>query len=293
MLGKVMKYEYKAMGTQLLPLCGLALATACSMRLIWWLSQFLPWQQAVDFMQGFTTSVTTVLLLALLLLSVVIVAHRFYASLTGSEAYLTFTLPVKTGTLLAGRVLTGATSLFGSILVAVLGGFAFYTGLPNKETQEVGNFPLFSASANGSGATVRLADLPMSLRVAFVAVLVLVVLVAILFLLCQLYTAIAIGSQFGHARVLFSVIFYFVLNWVQGFAVVLLAGIPIGIFMGAKEGIVGAKGWFSAMSVPAMVQEGFRFLMLLLGVVMVACLLVSAVYYLVCRRIFTKRLNLE
>lgn len=196
MLGKLLKYEIKAMGRIMLPiylvLIALSAVFALTMRLT-------IGKTAVGFLEKFAI-VTLVLFVAAIItacvMMLILVIQRFYKHLLGTEGYLMFSLPVSTGQLILSKLLTAVLWIVIGLIAGVLAGFAMVgilSSVPEfmKEVQNAWN-SLFTQ-----------ADLTRNLTL-----FVLVILAGVIASLCKVYASIAIGHQFGRNRALFAVFAY-------------------------------------------------------------------------------------
>ena len=124
MLGKLLKYEIKAMGRIMLPiylvLIALSAVFALTMRLT-------IGKTAVGFLEKFAI-VTLVLFVAAIIaacvMMLILVIQRFYKHLLGTEGYLMFSLPVSTGQLILSKLLTAVLWIVIGLIAGVLAGFA-------------------------------------------------------------------------------------------------------------------------------------------------------------------------
>ena len=91
MLGKLIKYEFKATGRLLLPVYGALLLMGGVVNLGLTLQGKLP---VLKFAQGVLIFAYVALMVAAFALSFFVVISRFYKNLICDEGYLMFTLPV-------------------------------------------------------------------------------------------------------------------------------------------------------------------------------------------------------
>ena len=132
MLGKLLKYEYKATARTFLPLYAVILLIALANRLfgrtrgvvIEELNQF----------GMIATIVLIALFIALAVLTIVITSQRFSRNLLGDEGYLMFTLPTTTRKLILSKTIVSVTWVFLSGVVGIL---TFAILLINKEVLEM------------------------------------------------------------------------------------------------------------------------------------------------------------
>lgn len=115
MLGKLMKYEWKATMRSFLPIYGAILIVALIGRIM------LAVQY--DNIAAVLGMVLVPLLIALAVISILICVQRFKNTLFDREGYLTFTLPVRTESIIAAKLIVSLLWLILSMIVACLAGF--------------------------------------------------------------------------------------------------------------------------------------------------------------------------
>lgn len=116
MLGKLIKYEFKATGRLLLPVYGALLLMGGVVNLGLTLQGKLP---VLKFAQGVLIFAYVALMVAAFALSFFVVISRFYKNLICDEGYLMFTLPVKAGTHLLAKTVVSTVWSVGTCLAAV------------------------------------------------------------------------------------------------------------------------------------------------------------------------------
>lgn len=97
MLGKLLKYEFKATGRFFLPLYAALIIAALISRL------FISLRFQLPIIIGVTLSV--ILIISVSVIALIITLNRFYKNLLTNEGYLMFTLPVNTGSLIWSKLL--------------------------------------------------------------------------------------------------------------------------------------------------------------------------------------------
>ena len=123
MLGKVLKYDLKAVGKYIFPISLIALlTTAIGCGAIGYLAQ-IDYNSDNVFtivsteMASMVVMASAFALAAFAICTLIVLVQRFYSSFFTDEGYLTFTLPVKRGTLLFSKVLTGVIySIYSSVI---------------------------------------------------------------------------------------------------------------------------------------------------------------------------------
>lgn len=123
MLGKVLKYDIKASAKMFLPLyIGVLIITALakiSVEFIMETDNLL-----LSILSGTSVALYIVTLFGLMLMTAIFLIMRFYKNFITDEAYLTFTLPVKTSTLIISKQINGIiwNLLTVVVLIAAIGG---------------------------------------------------------------------------------------------------------------------------------------------------------------------------
>lgn len=114
MLGKLLKYEFKATARTFLPIYGALILVALGNRL------FRMGNINIGF--GLTTAILVGLFVALGVLTLMVTIQRFNKNLLGDEGYLMFTLPATTNELIFSKLIT--TVIWG-ILSGIIGVITF------------------------------------------------------------------------------------------------------------------------------------------------------------------------
>jgi hypothetical protein len=129
MLGKLMKYEFKATGRIYLPLFGALIIIAAISRVFMSLSFQVP--------QIIGISLSVFMMIAIFVIALIITIQRFYKNLLGSEGYLMFTLPVNTDQLIWSKLLVASIWNLASIAVVILAiAIMAMTGITMREIAE-------------------------------------------------------------------------------------------------------------------------------------------------------------
>lgn len=114
MLGKLLKYEFKATSRTFLPIYGALILVALGNRLFR--------MGNIDVAFGLTTAILVGLFVALGVLTLIVTIQRFNTNLLGDEGYLMFTLPTKMSELILSKLIT--TVAWG-ILSGIIGILTF------------------------------------------------------------------------------------------------------------------------------------------------------------------------
>lgn len=123
MLGKVLKYDIKNSAKMFLPLyIGVLVITALAKVSVEFLAEVD--NLLLSILSGTSILLYVAALFGLVIMTAIFLLMRFYKNFLTDEAYLTFTLPVKTSTLIISKQLNGIlwNLLTAVILVAAVGG---------------------------------------------------------------------------------------------------------------------------------------------------------------------------
>jgi hypothetical protein len=207
MLGKLLKYELKAMGRIILPLY-LVLILAAGLFAV--NIKLNDKTQALSGFMNIISIITTILFVACIFVVVIVmfflVVQRFYKNLLGQEGYLMFTLPVTTPQLIWSKLLVAIVwTLATGVILFLVAWLTLYQGTINTEfwkelASSLDLFPyLFSSVPKSQWATEVI------LGVAFAAL-------SVISSFLMFYAAIAVGHSFSNHKVLLSVVFYIVFS---------------------------------------------------------------------------------
>ena len=130
MLGKVIKYDFKAVARFLLPFYGVLLLSSALTNISGAIRNTEALKGNMFFNLASGLSVTLYVLstiLALVGTEIILIIH-YYKRFTGDEAYFTFTLPASHDTQLLGKLLNGAIWTFISVAVVVASVFILLAG---------------------------------------------------------------------------------------------------------------------------------------------------------------------
>ena len=269
MLGKLLKYEFRATGRVMLPFLGgllmLALAANLGIRLI-------NGNAALTALGAIIVVIYFLALCAMGVVTLVLLVYRFYRSLLSDEGYLTFSLPAGIHTQLWSKLICSAVWIIVAFIALMLS-IVLVTS-PVELTRYVlsdmsGMFERF-AEAYGIGAFEL---------VSFVLEVLLLMLLASLAACLTFYASMSLGFGFSNHKLLYSVLILIGIGVVtQILSVSVLSGAAIHIGM-------GHHGMYMQLS-PEGLAHG-----ILLGIC-AAELIYGAVMYFVTALSLKRRLNL-
>lgn len=270
MLGKLMKYEFRASGRLFLPMWAVAVGISLLLlgggQLVNAIAQSVSSVDVRPAVDAVTAIVAVLLVVGLSVLSVVVVIVRFYRNLIADEGYLSFTLPVTAAQHIAAKLAAGILFCLGSVVVVFL--CMFIISPANSLLCCELLFEQINGLQNGW---------------PFVLCLFAAILLGAMEAVCKLYAAMVIGSQFGQHRIIGSVVAYYLCGIAE--TVLLLAvALPI-LFPWANELSQGSAPLTSGVLHP--------FLFLAAGIMALVFALLLAAYFFVSRWLLSKRLNLQ
>lgn len=263
MLGKVIKYDLKATARYFIPLYlalgGITLLNKLSLEL---------------FANTSSTRFSRTIMVALMVfyiiflvggifLNYVILTVYFYKNLTGDEGYLTFTLPVKTSTIINGKFITGLIWSFLSNIIVLLSVMFLISGHGVLKELFV-HLPRYMD---------RYYDISMRRVITFSFLLTVSYIASLLRTIFMLYASISLGQFFGKYKILGAIASYIGLSFLSQ-----IIGLITAVFTGVISNID---------------FNGFKTLSLSLIVSLMITILACAVYYILTVYIFDKKLNLE
>ncbi len=256
MLGKLLKYEIPALGRKLVPLYAAWAATAVFMGIM-----IGPAQGEGGFMMVLSALLYFSVAVAIFVMSVIMIIQRYNNSLLGEEAYFNMVLPVKASDHIANKLISAMIWILLTGIVAI--GTALIIGL-------------FAGAMYGLNIDWSLLADHITGReiLLFVEILILFFLSLVKTVL-QIYTAITIGHQAGQHTTLASI------------------GAYIGVMI-----FESAIGRIFALFFPAIMDQtsqisDFGQVQLLFVPAMIVSLVLVAVYFIVCKVLMEKRLNLN
>ena len=265
MLGKLLKYEWKATVRIFLPLYGAILLFALITRLFWEVNNRYTPMEIPAFMSALLYSM---LILGTFAVTVFVMIRRFYKSLLGHEGYLMFTLPVQPYQHILSKLIVAFLWIVASFLWTLLSVF-FMAVSPELLYALQAAVHSFLSQITGIGWQALAGVLVMLLASLAAGIL-------------MVYTASAIGHLSGRHRLLCSFAAYLGLN----FAVQFLNLMVILIWAACNSGsLFGMQPLLEINTVPLGIQLiwGFSGIYVLYAVV----------FFIVTNLILKRKLNLE
>lgn len=277
MLGKLIKYEFKATGKLFLMLYAALMVMAILNMAI------LP---SIDAESGGIISnalmalsmiIYVLLIAAIAITTLVVIIQRFYNNLLGDEGYLMFTLPVNTHQHILAKLISAIVWVIASGFMIVLSLFILLLRISNFQViQEVFN------AINSIGFNTAL----------WIFVLAIMIIIGTTASILQFYAAISIGPHITKNRLIGSILAYIGIYIVMQI-ISLISLLPLtqlgDKFLEIEQTAYGveASGDFTPL-VDVINSAGFMIAIYY----MVFYLVISAAFYLVTNYMLNKKLNL-
>ena len=289
MLGKLIKYDFKALKKTLLPLCFGAVALSVFVTIL--MKLFYLYQ---DYSQNlsrvlddiFGTVLTLLLifgflgLVAAAIVSWFLILKRYYQNLFKDDGYLTFTLPVKTSGILLSKLISSTiwsliTSLFAIVSIAIFVVFGTSRQFINMDAIDT-----FSRiwETYWSTPLLTLKD-----YIIIPIIFTLLVLSSVVQNILLLFLAITLGNQVSRKhKILGSVGMYFVVNTVA--SIIVSTAMILLTYAGLEQ--IDNDSIFS-------ISPNINVVYIYLSVVIVISAALSVAYFFVNKYILKNHLNLE
>ena len=204
MLGKLLKYEFRATGRSMLPVLGvMTLLVALANVSVRVLDKNIGGFLAVLF--GLIIFATVIAVIAAEIMPIVVMVTRFYRNLLGGEGYLMHTLPASVHSLVWSKLIVSCVwMLLTNLVIFLLGGLSALHLGDLSLGQIMAGFPssaeiraaLEQMGVGGGDVTLLLVEMAL--------IVVLVQLAACL----HFYAAMSLGHMFTRHKGLFSVLFF-------------------------------------------------------------------------------------
>ena len=225
MLGKLLKYEFRATGRIMLPVYALLLVTAGGTSVTGSLMGRYPESTVLSIFRTLFMTLFAFTTFGVLLLTLVLMVYRFYKNLMTDEGYLMHTLPVKPWMLIVSKLTIG-TIWFYLIDLLLVGAITLITliALPTMA--------YFSPED-----LLELRTMFQSYHTIFTVPSILflaipVMIISSVFSLLTIYASISLGQLFSSHKVLASILCYLGLSTILSTAMMLLtAPTTAGVFI--------------------------------------------------------------
>lgn len=204
MLGKLLKYEFRATGRSMLPVLGvMTLLVALANVSVRVLDKNIGGFLAVLF--GLIIFATVIAVIAAEIMPIVVMVTRFYRNLLGGEGYLMHTLPASVHSLVWSKLIVSCVwMLLTNLVIFLLGGLSALHLGDLSLGQIMAGFP---SSAEIRAALEQMGVGGGDVTLLLVEMALIVVLVQLVTCL-HFYAAMSLGHMFTRHKGLFSVLFF-------------------------------------------------------------------------------------
>jgi hypothetical protein len=258
MLGKLMKYEFRATGRVFLPLFGALLVVSIISRIL------ISLRFQAPSVIGIALSV--ILIVAVFVITLIITLQRFYKNLLTNEGYLMFTLPVSTDRLIWSKLIVASVwNILSIVIVFIAIGIMAITEFNLADALRC--FSELLDSVGIYGGTLA----------AFIVEFIVLCLTSLLSGILTFYACMSVSLLMNKHRVLFSFVAFLVFNTVGQ----ILLGIGAAAVLATK-----LPETFMSWDLFTQIHVG-QLSMIALNVV------VGVVFYILSRYMLKNKLNLE
>lgn len=207
MLGKLIKYEFKATARRMLPLIVAVLVLSL-------LSSFsvMRLDSATDY--GIIQVLFILIIvafvigiIALCVMSIVVFIDRFYKNLLGAEGYLMFTLPVSVDALVWAKLIVSFI-WFVLTALAIIAAMLILGLVTSAVTITGEDWASFTKMLSEGFRYVGVGNI-----IGYVVEFIVLIFVSSLATCLHFYLAMAIGQAFANHKMLYSVVFFFLLSF--------------------------------------------------------------------------------
>lgn len=232
MLGKLLKYDFRAMWKQFSMIWLAALVIALINRFTLPFNRQGGLAAENELLAVITITVFIGVMCAMFVVAMVFVLTRFYRGLLGDEGYLMHTLPVKTWQLVLSKLICAVVVTVVNVVVAFL---AMFLMMPINWIK-VFDMELWKSLVQG---LLRQPD-----ALLYMAEFFLLCVVALALMVTMVYLSMAIGHLFHRRRVLMSVVAFFVLDIVGNLLISLFGELGIMGILDAMALLSGHGGFW-------------------------------------------------
>ena len=205
MLGKLIKYDMKALNRFLVIIHGFLILSALAGRFFLTSRiQFTEVNDTTTLMLSLTFMLYFLIVAGVVFGTQMIIAVKFYKNLFSSEGYLTRTLPVTPGQHLLSKTIAATVWCFIDILLVILSMWIVIM------TPSVAD----AYSSNKAEVLKQLGITGDTTPALLIAVIILLVIIGAISSVIMIYASIAMGQLFSNHRILGAVVSYFIITTV-------------------------------------------------------------------------------
>ncbi len=270
MLGKLIKYDFKALSRYLIVIHAMLLAVAIMGRFLF-VKRMMQNPGELSDIGGIIVAigifVYVILFTTALFGTLMMIAIHFYKNIYSDEGYLTHTLPVSKGQLLIAKTITGSVWMFADVMLVTLSVFILVLYQPVIEEFMLYKDELLAAMG-----------FPSSFGYGKISLAVILLLVtSSVTNVVMLYVSIAVGQLFSNHRVLGAIVAYFSIN----------------VIVSIITGVIGAATGFSVFIGVTDETYLYQFYARTYLVSMVITLITAVGFYAATYLLMKKKLNLS
>ena len=260
MLGKLLKYEIPAMGRKLLPLYAAWAVTALLLGLTTQSAE-----SKSEFMVVISALLYTAIATTIFVMTIILIIQRYSNSLLGDEAYFNHVLPVTAAAHIGNKVISATLWVFVTMLVALFTGMLIALGAIIVGGAHGFSFAeLFRELANIDF------NVPRYFLLYTIEFLILTI-AAVVKTVMQIYTAVTIGHQAANHTTLASIGAYILILIFES----TIGRMMMPLLMNVEYNLDGFIN-FGHIFTPAFIMT----------------VVLSAIYFFICKYLMEKRLNL-
>lgn len=201
MLGKLLKYDFKAAFKYFLPMSVFILVSSCLGTILFRLGMSDNNESSLmKLFAGISVVIFVLLLISYTLITQGIIVVSFYKSMVTDTGYLTHTLPVSKAIILTSKLISGTILVFTSYAVSLISAFIMFNIPGNMMKYR----PVLREIISFTTREIRLSSLTMySISMLFAIV------AGTIFSVCMFYLSIALGQLMGRHKVIGAFVSYF------------------------------------------------------------------------------------
>lgn len=278
MLGKLIKYEFKATGRTMWPVCGVFMLIAI-VNSIFFATQantlgakadMVTSNSFIDILFAVLIFAYVIGMLALIVITYVVLINRFYKNDLSNEGYLTHTLPVTANEELMSKTIIGTFWMIMSSLVVFASVLVILVPLLTVS----GEWGLVTANLGQAWSRV-LAYYGGNVPVIIIEGLIAFIISTANSVLAM-YVALALGHTFKKNKVLAAFGMYVLINIIETMVISIIGAVSVPLFAGVLEAMT-----------PVNVAH-----LLMIGTTLFT-IVTTLIYYLITHHVLDTKLNLE
>jgi len=263
MLGKLMKYEFKATGRVFLPLYAALIVVSLVNRLLALLPVYVP--------RAIGTILSVLLIIGIAVITLILTFQRFRKNILSNEGYLMMTLPVSTDSIILSKLFVAAIWYVVSSIVVILS--ILIMALSDFSLSDLGSF------FEGVGSLFGYISTNPAYNTIFIIEIIIVAALSLFSGILWIYACMALSMMVNKRRGLFTF---------GAFVVISTALQILGAVLATIINATGIDDWIWRMSLDAFGTS--QIVILVLFIVEAA---LCAAFYFITRHMLRHRLNLQ